>query len=107
MLTADPIKDSVAAVSIGVIDGKGIFDRVGGDKAATEPAARGFDQRDISAGDRRRSRSAVGLDHIAINPDRALAQAFQIGNCAQAPTDEPLDLMRAPADLPREDSRPM
>ena len=35
-------------------------------------------QRDERAGDRRRARAAVGLDHVAVDPDRALTERRQV-----------------------------
>ena len=35
-------------------------------------------QRDERAGDRRRARAAVGLDDVAVDPDRALAERRQV-----------------------------
>src|SRR5689334_707654 len=48
------------------------------------------------AGDRSAARAAVGLDHVAVDAKRALAERTQIGDGAQAPADEPLDLVGAP-----------
>ena len=59
----------------------------------------GFHQGDVGAGDRRRARAAIGLNHVAVDPDGPLAEAFQIGDGAQAAADEPLNLVGAPADL--------
>src|SRR2546422_229919 len=49
--------------------------------------------------DRRRPRTAFGLDHIPIAPDRFFPEALQISNRPEPPTDEPLNLMGSPADL--------
>ena len=38
---------------------------------------------------------AVGVQHIAVHRERALAQGRQVDGLAQAPADEPLDLHRA------------
>ena len=35
-------------------------------------------QRDEPAGDRCRARAAVGLDHVAVDPDRAFAELGQL-----------------------------
>src|SRR5271169_1349491 len=63
-------------------------------------------QRDEGAGDRGGARAAVGLDHVAIDPDGALAQAGEVGHGPQAAPDQALDFVRAPAgaalcDFPR------
>jgi hypothetical protein len=49
------------------------------------------------SGDRSGSRAAIGLDHVAIDPDGALAQALQISHRAQRASDEALNFLRAPA----------
>ena len=55
------------------------------------------DQRDVAAGDRRRARAAVGLQHVAIERDGAFAERLQIDDGAQRATDEPLNFQRAAA----------
>ena len=52
-------------------------------------------QRDPGAGDRGGSRSAIGLQNIAVECDLALAERLKIGNRAQAAADQALDLVRA------------
>src|SRR6516162_1951484 len=54
----------------------------------------GLVQRHIAAGHRRRSGAAIGLQHIAIDADLALAEPGQIENRAQAAPDQPLDFLR-------------
>src|SRR5262249_1908686 len=63
-----------------------------------EPLA-GRGQRDVAAGDCRRARPAVGLQHVAVDHDRALAQGIEVDRGAQRAPDESLDLLRAPAAL--------
>src|SRR5262249_11117026 len=46
--------------------------------------------------DGRRARSAIGLDHVAIDLDLPLAKGCEIGHCPQAPADQALDLMGTP-----------
>src|SRR5205085_9436673 len=46
-------------------------------------------------GDRRAAGAAVGLEHVAIEPERPLAERFQVGHRAERPADQPLDLDRA------------
>ena len=48
--------------------------------------------RDTTTSDRCRARAAVGLQDIAVDPDRALADLFQVDHCAQRAADEALDL---------------
>ena len=50
--------------------------------------------------DRRRARPAVGLEHVAVDRDRALADAFELHRGAERAPDEPLDLLRASARRP-------
>ena len=50
---------------------------------------------DAGAGDRRAARAAVGLQHVAVDLDRALAERREIGDRAQAAADQALDLLRA------------
>jgi hypothetical protein len=45
--------------------------------------------------DRGAARAAVGLEHVAVDPQRALAERIEIDHRAQAATDQPLDLERA------------
>ena len=52
-------------------------------------------QRDPGAGDRRRARAAVGLDHVAIERDGAIAQRFHVDDRAQRAADQALDFLRA------------
>jgi len=49
------------------------------------------------AGDRGRPRSAVGHEHVAIQSDRELAEPEVVEHGANAPPDEPLNLLRPPA----------
>ena len=45
-----------------------------------------------------RARPAVGLEHVAVDGDRPLAEPGQVDDAAQRAPDEPLDLVRPPAD---------
>ena len=59
-------------------------------------------QRQVARRDRRRPRSAVRLQDVAVDQDRALAHLLQRGHRAQRPADQPLDLLgpsRRPAAL--------
>ena len=49
---------------------------------------------DERSGNRGGARPAIGLNHIAIDPDGALAQLLQIGDRAQRSSDEPLNFLR-------------
>src|SRR5205823_2498060 len=57
----------------------------------------GVVQCNAGAGDRRAARTTVGLQHVAIDPDRALAPLRTIGNGAQAAPDETLYFLGATA----------
>ena len=54
-------------------------------------------QRHIAAGDRRGAGAAIGLQHIAVDADLALAERGEIGDGAQAAADQPLDFLGAAA----------
>ena len=57
----------------------------------------GVGQGHEAAGDGGGARAAVGLDHVAVHPHRALAELGAIGHRAQRAADEALDLLRAAA----------
>ena len=52
-------------------------------------------QRDVTAGDRGGARSAVGDHDVAVDEDAPLAERLEVDRGAQAPADEPLDLLHA------------
>ena len=47
------------------------------------------------AADRRAARPAVRLEHVAVEPERALSERLEVGDGAYGAPDEPLDLDRA------------
>ena len=49
-------------------------------------------QRDVAAGDRRAAGAAVGLEHVAVDVDAALAQRLEVDDDPQRAADQPLDL---------------
>ena len=51
--------------------------------------------RDKRTGDRCRTGSPVGLQHITVDLDRALAELAQVHHCAHGAPDQALDLLRA------------
>src|SRR5215210_7828097 len=53
-------------------------------------------RRDVCARDRRAARAAVGLEHVAVHPERSLAERLQVGDGAQGAADQALDLDGAP-----------
>ena len=54
-------------------------------------------ERDVAAGDRGRSRAAVGLQNVAVDRDRVLAERIAVDDRAQAAADQALNLERAAA----------
>src|SRR3990167_2873512 len=68
-----------------------------GDQSALAHVVDGVHQRDATAGDRGGARAAVGLDHVAVDGERALAQLFHVHGRAQGAPDQALDLHGAPA----------
>ena len=55
-----------------------------------------IDQRDKRTGDSGGTRAAVGLQHVAIKRDHALAQSFEVDRGPQRATDQALNFQRAP-----------
>ncbi len=53
---------------------------------------------DVAAGDRGRPRPAVGLEDVAVDGDRPLAEPGQVDDPAERAADEPLDLVGPAAD---------
>ena len=49
-------------------------------------------ERHVAAGDRRAAGAAVGLEHVAVDVDRALAERVEVRDAAQAAADQALDL---------------
>ena len=64
--------------------------------AVVEELVHGQTQRRERAGDGRGARAAVGLNHVAVDVDRALAQPGQVARGAERAADEPLNLHAAP-----------
>ena len=56
-------------------------------------------QRHVAARDRRRPRPAVGLQDVAVDGDRPLAEPAEVHHAAERPPDQALDLVRPAADL--------
>jgi hypothetical protein len=52
-------------------------------------------ERHVAAGDGGGAGAAIGLEHVAIDADLALAQRREIGDGAQTPADQALDLVSA------------
>src|SRR5215211_280690 len=57
--------------------------------------------RDINAGDRGRPCAAVGLQDVAVEPERALAERVEVGDGANGAADQSLDLDRPALLAPR------
>ena len=49
---------------------------------------------DVDAGDRGAARAAVRLEHVAVEPERPLAERLEVGDGAHRAADQPLDLDR-------------
>src|SRR5207249_12301598 len=52
----------------------------------------GNSQRETGSGDCSRARSSIGLQNIAIDPDRTRPEFLEIDNCSQRATNQPLNL---------------
>ena len=70
-------------------------ERQRGELALGDQPPAGELERDVAAGDRRAARAAVGLQHVAVDVDRALAERLEVDDAAQRAADQPLDLDRA------------
>jgi hypothetical protein len=77
--------------------GDELADRRCGELAVGEQPAHRVVRSDEGAGDRRGARAAVGLEHVAIERDRAFAERLQVEHGAQRAADQALDLLRAAA----------
>ena len=66
-------------------------------RACMQPGE-GVVERDVGAADRGGAGAAVGLEHVAVDGDLALAERDQVADRPQRPADEPLDLL-GPAGL--------
>src|SRR2546423_5627324 len=69
----------------------------GGKGAAQAEAVERPVRGDVRAGDRGAARAAVGLEDVAVDPERALAERLEIDHRPQRTADQPLDRARAPA----------
>ena len=67
------------------------------DPVVDQPGQRAV-QRHVGAADGRAARAAVGLDDVAVDPDRALAEPRRVDDASQRAADQPLDLDRATVD---------
>src|SRR6266571_8546778 len=63
-----------------------------GERLAEAEAVEGAPRGDVGAGDRRAPRPAVGLEHVAVEPQRALAECLEVCDRAQRAADQTLDL---------------
>lgn len=72
-------------------------DRVALELAGVEQSVDGIDQGHVGAGDRGGAGTAVGLDDVAVQGDRELAEGFEIDHRAQGTADQALDFEGAPA----------
>ena len=81
--------------------GQVVADRDALDRVGLTQLAERQHQRDEGAGDGGGARAAVGLDDVAVEPHRPLAQVLEPHHRAQRAADQPLNLLRAAADLAR------
>src|SRR5690606_411314 len=86
-----------AAVDADRNRGHRAVDRVALDVAARLQPARRVDQGHVGAGDRGGAGAAIGLQHVAVQGDGALAQGVAVHAGAQAAPDQALDFQGAPA----------
>src|SRR5437870_2730574 len=70
-----------------------ILERLAGDETQGLAPGHRIVQCHASAGNGRAARPPVGLDHIAVESDRALTERGQVGDGAHAATDQALDLL--------------
>jgi hypothetical protein len=56
-------------------------------------------KRNAGTGDRGRTSTAIGLQHIAVQKDGLRPKRRKIGHCSQGSPDESLDFVRSPAEL--------
>src|SRR4029078_11920230 len=57
-------------------------------------------QRPVRPGTRAGAGASVGLQDVTVDHDRVFAEGLQVHAWAQAPTDQPRDLMSTPTDAP-------
>lgn len=69
----------------GIFWRRGVFDREAGGE--------------VGAGDRRGARAAVGLEDVAVEPERVLAELVEVDDGAEGAADEALDLNGAAVDF--------
>ena len=67
----------------------------GVDRAVAPHVIQGEGKGNESPGDRRRTGSSIGLDHVTIDPDRPFPDCGEMGDGTQGPADETLNLVRA------------
>ena len=77
--------------------GDEVADRRALDRAAREQPGDGVVRGDEGAGDGGGARAAVGLQHVAVERDGALAERGEVEHRAQRAADQALDLLRAAA----------
>src|SRR5947207_15593929 len=70
-------------------------DRVDGKRFGSQELVDRDAQRDPAAGNRRRARAPVGLEHVAVDDDLTLTELGQIDHGAERAADQPLDLLRS------------
>src|SRR5687768_8727500 len=61
-------------------------------------------RRDVRAGDRRAARAAVGLEHVAVEPECPLPERLEVADAPKRAADQALDLHRAAVRAPTGDA---
>src|SRR5580692_585440 len=75
--------------------GDEILDGGGGQSAGVDEALESQAERNECSGDGSSARAAIGLDDVAVDPDGALTEAFEIGYGAERAADEALNFLSA------------
>src|SRR5699024_2196963 len=73
--------------------------RLGRDRAVLFAPGNGVGKGDVGPGNRGGAGAAVGLEYVAVDDDRVLAEGFGVDDRAQGAADEARDLVGAAADL--------
>ncbi len=81
--------------------GQVVADRDALDRVGLTQLAQRQHHRHKGSGDCGGACAAVGLEHVAVEPHRPLAEVLEPHHRPQRPADQPLDLLRAAADLAR------
>mgnify|MGYP003350587510 CR=1 FL=1 len=100
VLLVGEIEDGVTADDADGDGRHGIPEQIAGNLPRLGERAEGERERHVARGDRRAPRAGVGLEDVAVDGDRAFAEAPQVDDRAERTPDEPLDLLRAAGGTP-------